>query len=206
MKTENVLLPIHGMHCSSCAMLIERTLADVPGVTKAEVNSVSEKLSLEFDPSKTPLQTIAENVRDLGYELVLPKAEDHSKHTGEHDHSGMSGEHDHSSHMDHGSEDTGESFPTETKLALTLAGITAFAMGWDVLGKLGWIPEMGNVERNLFHETMPIFATILLATVGRGYFGAVWRFFRTGNAGMDALVGIGTITATVYSFILTAFS
>lgn len=53
---------------------------------------------------------------------------------------------------------------------------------------------------------MPMFAVIILSTVGRGYFGAVWRFFRSGNAGMDALVGIGTITATAYSFILSGFS
>ncbi len=203
MKTENLLLPVSGMHCASCAMLIERTLADIPGITKAEVNSVSEKLSLEFNPSETPLETIAEKVHDLGYELVLPKkSNDHSEHDAHSAHM----EHDHSSHTDSVSSEESDSFPTETKLALTLAAITTFAMGWDVLGQLGWIPMMGNVSRNLFHETMPIFATILLATVGRGYFGAVWRFFRTGNAGMDALVGIGTITAALYSFILTAFS
>ncbi len=194
MKTENLLLPVSGMHCASCAMLIERTLADIPGITKAEVNSVSEKLSLEFNPSETPLETIAEKVHDLGYELLLPKTT-HPLPLGE----GLGVRADKGEGLD-------ESFPTETKLALTLAAITTFAMGWDVLGQLGWIPMMGNVSRNLFHETMPIFATILLATVGRGYFGAVWRFFRTGNAGMDALVGIGTITAALYSFILTAFS
>lgn len=210
MAKENLILPIRGMHCASCAMLIERTLKDTNGITKAEVNSVSEKLSLEFDPSETPLETIAGNVRDLGYELVLPKKQkdhtghsEHSAHMG-HDHS-EHGEHDHSSHSDSSSEE-GDAFPTETKIALTLAAITAFAMGWDVLGQLGWISAMGNVPRNLFHEAMPIFSVILLSTVGRGYFGAVWRFFRTGNAGMDALVGIGTITAALYSFILTAFS
>jgi Cu+-exporting ATPase len=204
MSNKTLLLAISGMHCASCALLIERTLSDMPGITKAEVNSVSEKLSLEFNPSETPLETIAEKVHDLWYELVLPKkSNDHSEHD-EHNSTplsskrrGVGGEVDHN--MD-------ESFPTETKLALTLAAITTFAMGWDVLGQLGWIPMMGNVSRNLFHETMPIFATILLAIVGRGYFGAVWRFFRTGNAGMDALVGIGTITAALYSFILTAFS
>ncbi len=210
MAKENLILPIRGMHCASCAMLIERTLKDTGGITKAEVNSVSEKLSLEFDPSETPLETIAENVRDLGYKLVLPKKPsnhaEHSNHTEhmEHNHS-QHDEHDHSSHADASSEES-EAFPTETKIALTLAAITAFAMGWDVLGQLGWLPTMGNVPRNLFHEAMPIFSAILLSTVGRGYFGAVWRFFRTGNAGMDALVGIGTITAALYSFILTAFS
>lgn len=99
-----------------------------------------------------------------------------------------------------------DSFPTETKVTLSLAAITVFAMGLDVLGGLGWIPVMGDIPMEFFHAAMPIFATILLSTVGRIYFAAVWRFFRTGNAGMDALVGIGTITATLYSFILSAFS
>lgn len=205
MTNEKLLLPVHGMHCASCASLIERSLSELPGVAKAEVNSVSEKLSLEFDPSEIPLGTIAKNVHELGYELVLPKIENHTGHTESHNRS-EHGEHDHSSHAEIASENTNESFPTETKIALTLAAVTALAMGWDVLGNLAWIPEMGTIPRGLYDASMPIFAAILLSTVGRGYFAAVWRFFRTGNAGMDALVGIGTITATLYSFILSAFS
>lgn len=201
MSPKNLLLPVHGMHCASCASLIEHTLSDLPGVTKAEVNSVSEKLALEFDPSETPLETIAKNIRDLGYELVVPKTEYQSKHTEVHNHS----EYDHSTHIEMASPSTDDSFPAETKVALSLAAITIFAMGWDVLGGLGWIPTMGDVPMEFFRAAMPIFATIVLSTVGRGYFVAVWRFFRTGNAGMDALVGIGTITATLYSFILSAF-
>lgn len=73
MSTTTLLLPVRGMHCASCALLIERTLSDLPGITKAEVNSASEKISLEFDPSEIPLEKITEHVRDLGYELVVPK-------------------------------------------------------------------------------------------------------------------------------------
>lgn len=176
-----MLLSVEGMHCASCSMLIERTLSDLPGIVKAQVNSVSEKLSLEFSPSVISLETIAKDISELGYELILPKTEKHTSHTEGHDDSAHTSEHDHSSSAET-SPKANDSFPIDTKIALTLAAITAFAMGWDVLGQLGWIMEMGSVPRELFHTAMPIFAVILLSTVGRGYFAAVWRFFRTGNA------------------------
>lgn len=95
MSTEKLLLPVKGMHCASCAMLIEKTLSETPGITKAEVNAVSEKISLEFDPSTLPLDTIAQDIHNLGYELIVPKIENRTSHMAEHDHSEQ-GEHDHS--------------------------------------------------------------------------------------------------------------
>lgn len=41
--------PIEGMHCASCANVIERSLKRVPGVISTSVNSVSEQATVEFN-------------------------------------------------------------------------------------------------------------------------------------------------------------
>lgn len=128
MSTEKLLLPVKGMHCASCAMLIEKTLSETPGITKAEVNVVSEKIALEFDSSTLPLDTIAQDIHNLGYELVVPKTEDYTSHIAEYDHSEQK-EHNHSMQDKDPSVMQNTSFPTETRLALSLAAITLFVMG-----------------------------------------------------------------------------
>ena len=45
--------PIIGMHCVSCARLIERKLSSTPGVLFAAVNYGGEQASVECDPSVT---------------------------------------------------------------------------------------------------------------------------------------------------------
>jgi len=51
MKTNNKTFPIVGMHCASCAKLIERKLARTPGVTEAQVNYGSETAMINCDDS-----------------------------------------------------------------------------------------------------------------------------------------------------------
>jgi len=45
--------PIQGMHCDSCASIIEKTLRKVPGVESCSVNYGTEKAELSFDPQQT---------------------------------------------------------------------------------------------------------------------------------------------------------
>lgn len=55
------------------------------------------------------------------------------------------------------------------------------------------------------HHLLPIFATVMLFVVGRQYIQAVGRYIKYWVANMDTLVGIGTITAFLYSFVVSAF-
>jgi copper chaperone CopZ len=49
--------PIRGMHCASCANIIEKTLKKAPGVNSVEVNFGTEKAKIEFDDKLTNLET-----------------------------------------------------------------------------------------------------------------------------------------------------
>ena len=49
---EKTILSISGMHCNSCAKIIETTLEEKEGVSSISVNYDSRKAFLEFDEQK----------------------------------------------------------------------------------------------------------------------------------------------------------
>lgn len=67
--TEKKILTISGMHCSSCAKIIETTLEENEGVGSISVNYDSKKAFLEFDQKKTNLAAIKMEIESLGYSV-----------------------------------------------------------------------------------------------------------------------------------------
>ena len=57
------------MTCGNCARSVERTLASVPGVTKASVDLQSASSTVEYDDGLVTPELLASAVRDLGYEV-----------------------------------------------------------------------------------------------------------------------------------------
>lgn len=58
---------VQGMHCTSCAMVIEEDLADV-GV-KARCSYAKETVEVEFDETKHSDEKIREVVKKSGYKI-----------------------------------------------------------------------------------------------------------------------------------------
>jgi copper chaperone CopZ len=58
------------MHCSSCAALIEETLALRDGVTGATVDLNSAIARVTFDPSRVAVEDLCAAVVDEGYEAA----------------------------------------------------------------------------------------------------------------------------------------
>jgi Cu+-exporting ATPase len=52
-REERVSFSLFGMHCSSCANLIERAVKKLPGVKDANVNYGAEKLRVVYDTGMT---------------------------------------------------------------------------------------------------------------------------------------------------------
>lgn len=63
--------PIIGMHCASCARLIEKSLKKAPGVAEVSVNYGSETATVEFDPKIGNLRHLGDLVSGLGYKAVI---------------------------------------------------------------------------------------------------------------------------------------
>lgn len=67
-----VSFPVIGMHCASCARLIERRLKRVPGVVSCSVNYASEQAVVEYTP-EVGGKDLSDAVSELGYKAILEK-------------------------------------------------------------------------------------------------------------------------------------
>jgi P-type Cu+ transporter len=68
-RKDALILPVEGMTCASCVARVEKTLRRVPGVSEAEVNLATEKVSVHFDGSAATLQAMERAVAAAGYTL-----------------------------------------------------------------------------------------------------------------------------------------
>ncbi len=73
-KSGRALLHITGMSCAACAATIKRGLSQIPGVEQVDVNFASEKVSIQYDPTRLDLARIKETVSRLGYGVVTRKS------------------------------------------------------------------------------------------------------------------------------------
>lgn len=198
MNTTNTY-KIKGMHCASCASIIEKTFKKTNGVESVEVNYGTETVKVSIDKSKTNPEHLSAQIEKLGYSLELPTAESMGMSTEEH--AGHLG-------LNQSKEEKLAEVASQKSLvisAIPLAIFSVFVMSWDILAQYSVVPMMGNTIKEFFHHLLPIFATYTLFVVGKPYLFGFYRFLRYGKANMDTLIGIGTISAFVYSFAVTAF-
>src|SRR5438094_4516185 len=72
-KTKRTVIKISGMHCAGCVSSIQKSVSEVPGVNKVEVNLATEKATLEFDQTKVKLDSIEKAIEEIGYKVVYEK-------------------------------------------------------------------------------------------------------------------------------------
>ena len=65
-QTNTLELAISGMHCGSCALLIDDVLADLPGVLASTTSSKTQRSVVTHDQRTTPAE-IAAAITELGY-------------------------------------------------------------------------------------------------------------------------------------------
>jgi len=201
---------VKGMHCASCAGIIEKTFKKTEGVHSVEVNYGTETAKVAFDESKTNPHYLSEKIEKLGYSLVVPE-ENALSSTQAMDarKMGMSAD-EHAAHLGINQtkkEKLAEVADMRSKVmsAIPLAIFSIFVMGWDILAEYNVVPMMSYTIKEFFHHLLPIFATYILFVVGKPYLLGFYRFLRYGKANMDTLIGIGTSAAFLYSFAVSAF-
>ncbi|MCP2596970.1 heavy metal translocating P-type ATPase [Candidatus Aminicenantes bacterium AC-335-G13] len=69
-QKKKVELKISGMTCASCVRTIEKSLLNLKGVRKAEVNLGKETAVVEYDSSEIGLIEIEKAIRDSGYKVI----------------------------------------------------------------------------------------------------------------------------------------
>ncbi|MCL1985553.1 MAG: heavy metal translocating P-type ATPase, partial [Betaproteobacteria bacterium] len=67
---------ITGMHCASCARLVERSVSALPGVADAFVNIATERLRLRYDPQTLRYERLESAVKKAGFDICRIDAEE----------------------------------------------------------------------------------------------------------------------------------
>lgn len=193
------IFKIRGMHCASCASVIEKTLKKTEGVHSIEVNYGTETAKLSFDEGKTNPHHLSQKIEPFGYSLIVKSASD--MHMSENQHAAHLG-------INQSKEEKLKELAAMKRtifVAIPLAVFSAILMTFDILVKSGIVSEMSPTIEEFFHHLVPLFATYMLFVVGKPYLLGLYRFIRYGKANMDSLIGLGTVAAFLYSFLVSAF-
>jgi copper chaperone CopZ len=68
MTTET--LHVTGMTCGGCENAVKRAIGQMDGVATVEASHAASQVTVTFDPTKTPLDTIKGKIQRLGYQVA----------------------------------------------------------------------------------------------------------------------------------------
>lgn len=171
-------LNITGMHCSSCAGLIEKSLKKTPGVKEANVNFATEKAHVLFDPGLVGQRELLEAVKSAGYKADVADNADPEADRRRREHEM-------------------KSVRNKFLIGLVFSIPMLYFMLLDFFGFLPFrsalSPWVGIVSFLL--------ATPVQFIVGAGFYKGMWSSLRMRTFNMDSLIAIGTTTAYAYSIV-----
>ncbi|MEI7511420.1 MAG: heavy metal translocating P-type ATPase [Candidatus Peregrinibacteria bacterium] len=181
-------LPITGMHCASCASIISRKIEKLHGVQKITVNFALESANIVFEEAQTSISQMNEEVQKLGYQFKIPQ----------------------NSLSDETIKDSPKTeeilkMQSAVHFVFPLTLFIFFLMMWDIAAKtLLFIPNL-PIPMGIFDTLGMVLSTIVLFGFGQQFLQGVVRFIRYRVANMDTLIGVGTLTAYLYSTVITLF-
>lgn len=182
------IFKISGMHCASCASLITKKLAVTPHIKSVFVNYANEKARIDYDDKTISINEMNDFIVPYGYSLSM----EDSSAIGEYDHSIKEAENI-------------DVLKNKVEFIMPITIIVFSLMMWEISAKIfDFLPNL-PVPMFLLNTIGMILSTVALFWVGKPYLLGVMRFFRYRVANMDTLVGLGTLTAYLYSMIITLF-
>lgn len=169
---------LNGMHCSSCAGLIERSLKKLPGVKEARVNFAAEKALVVFDGAQLTDAQVIERIKRAGYGAAV------------------AGQSDPEAERIRREKEIGgyrKKFVAGVILSLPM-------LYFMLLDFFPWLPSTSAL--------LPLvgFISLILTIpvqfiIGAGFYKGMWSSLRMKTFNMDSLIAIGTSTAFIYSLV-----
>lgn len=173
---KKISLPIIGMHCASCARLIEKKLIKTDGVIDANVNYASEIATVGFDEKITNEEKLVKAINETGYKAI------HS--TSDHDET-----------ADEIKEEAKKKEIATLKLKVIISAVLSIFIF------LGSFPEWFAFVPSFL--TNPVVLLLLTLPVqfwaGFEFYQATISGIKNRAASMDTLIAVGTTAAFGYS-------
>ena len=192
--SEQADLPLLGMHCSACAVRVERALNKAPGVERANVNFATTRASVFYDSALTNPQRLREVVQKAGYDAIV-QLDEVQMEEGAYE-GGIASLQD-AENAAREAEYAQQKRRFLIALLLTIP-VAVMAMGGHLLPALeGTFNFPGRSWVEL------VLTTPVLFWAGREFFVGAWSAARHRAADMNTLVAIGTLAAFFYSVAAT---
>ncbi|HYD99977.1 MAG TPA: heavy metal translocating P-type ATPase metal-binding domain-containing protein [Alphaproteobacteria bacterium] len=171
-------LLVDGLHCAACVWLLETALGRQPDVTEARVNLTARRLRLRWRGGAARAGALMGLVSGLGYRAVP---------------------------YDSARLATAQAAEEKALIrALAVAGFAAVnVMLLSVSVWSGYLGEMGEATRALFHWVSALIAMPAVAYAGRPFFASAWSALKAGRTNMDVPISIGVTLATGMSLFET---
>jgi P-type Cu+ transporter len=174
-----LVLKVKGMHCASCAILIDKLLIKQAGVSAVSTSYGAQKVALEFDETKITLEQIDGFVNKLGYDVVRPDEES-------------------------GSIDEEEKAEAKEMLLARRRVIASFAIASPIIAyymgvhmfNLPHVHQVWGIDLNYIYWVL---STPIQFVIAWPFYRNAWAAVRIGAANMDVLVVLGTTAAYLYS-------
>lgn len=177
LRPQIAVLEIEGMHCSSCANLIEKSLMKVPGVLEANVNFASEKARVKLD-ANADASVLEKAVADAGYAAKIQKA----------------------GALDPLTESKRRARETSKFLwRLSVGGLLSLPMVAFMV--YDFVPRLPYETLVMPYSAILslVLATPVVFVIGAEFFAGAWAALRMRTFNMFSLIAIGTLTAYAYS-------
>lgn len=175
-EEEQIQLSLSGMHCASCAGLIERGLKKTAGVKTANVNFAAEKARVIFDQSLVSVAQLIEAVKKSGYKASLVSDGDPEKERLQ---------------RENAIKGYWKKFLWSAILSLPMLYFMFLDFFGFLPGRAFLMPYIGLISLIL---TIPV-----QFIIGAGFYKGFWSSLRMKTFNMDSLIAIGTSTAFFYS-------
>ena len=175
---QSINISLSGMHCSSCAALIERAVKKVPGVHQANVNFAAEKARVVYDQSTATETDLLQAITKTGYSAEIiaesnPQADAQKRQLS--------------------LAKLARKFWVSLALSFPMIYFMLFDFFTFIPGRVLLLPYIGIASL--------VLATPVQFIIGLGFYKGMWSSLRMKTFNMDSLIAIGTSTAYFYSVI-----
>ena len=176
-----LVLKVKGMHCASCAILIDKLLGKQEGVTSSKTSYGAGKVALEFDESKITLEKIDEFVNKLGYDVIRPDEE--------------------ASSIEEEEAAEQQQINNAKKRMIASFAIASPIIIYYMLIHMFNVPHVHAIWGIDLNYIYWVLSTPIQFIIGWPFYRNAWAAVRVGAANMDVLVVLGTTAAYFYSAI-----
>lgn len=175
---QRIQLALSGMHCASCAGLIEKALKKVPGVKEASVNFAAEKAAVTYDERETGKEDLINAVKKTGYGTSVLDSKD----------------------TEYEKRKRKEEISNYWKKFIISFILSSPMLYFMLLDFFKWLPGSMLLLPYIGIISLPLTIPIQF-WIGAGFYKGMWSALRMKTFNMDSLIAIGTSVAFFYSLI-----